>query len=845
MKFTIFSSSPTTGKVPISENNVFSFSNVESSLEECHSLFENNFILSNPLIQDITSTRDSSLRQHYSHFHGYIILDFDYVSSLDDVESIITFFKNNNYAINIFKSRSYNGIDKFNIKAVLVVESWLDRTASEAIINILSDILEGLCEVDISVTRDASFQAPSFKNECIYYNYGKAFPHELVQNHLEAQKTQELERQNIKTLIHDYEDYSNIVKWFWEWMLIKYNATPKQKQNANKSYQIKLPCEKKSTYGYYWNIDFPWLIQHPQRSKTINMFSDFSKSDVGKKYLKNANIEIFKKYFSLDYDNSLYIQNNRYFDASLYEDCINDWINDDILVVKGIMGSGKSNIVDNVLQKDSSKVLFISMRKSLSYDLYSKYKDKYKVKHYLEHLNNTKTKYRPGDSLIIQIDSLHKINPNNFDTVIIDEFESLCIYTQQNMINSNMYSINMSLLYEIFTKKLLIMDAFINTFSLDLYFKDRKKVILQNTYKDTSEVYVYEHKETFFSAIDYFSNKESIISASFGTLSEMYTVKKLLEDKGLVTLVIDSSTSDIIKSIAQNMFKERTPLYNAILYSPTITVGVSILNDIQHHFHFDSGISIDPISSVQMLKRSRSAQHVHVYLNEKNTYQKIYDEYLLNDLLNQKYEDSLFSSSNMEHLFYDIVNKEINTLGKFCNKFVAHFNFYTNNHKNTCLFLLSEQFNSIKHITDKILVTNSKIQKIKRELKEENPYPLIEVIDSVKNTEDFTKIKENFYSLSDENILKILQNSFGDKDYINKIKCFMFYIANSEDQNSILQEYAILHQHNLNDKILVLLRKIKDVKKHNIKLHSFFTNNTLKGLLPLGLTPELLKAIGY
>ena len=54
--------------------------------------------------------------------------------------------------------------------------------------------------------------------------------------------------------------------------------------------------------------------------------------------------------------------------------------------------------------------------------------------------------------------------------------------------------------------------------------------------------------------------------------------------------------------------------FQVVIYSPTLTVGVSNLNNVVHHFHYDSGNSCDVISSIQMIKRSRYAKYIHLYL---------------------------------------------------------------------------------------------------------------------------------------------------------------------------------------------------------------------------------------
>ena len=69
------------------------------------------------------------------------------------------------------------------------------------------------------------------------------------------------------------------------------------------------------------------------------------------------------------------------------------------------------------------------------------------------------------------------------------------------------------------------------------------------------------------------------------------------------------------------------------MYSPTITVGISILADSKHHFHLDRGNSMDVVSSIQMIKRNRQAENIHLFLDERQKYQATNIERIENELL--------------------------------------------------------------------------------------------------------------------------------------------------------------------------------------------------------------------
>ena len=59
-----------------------------------------------------------------------------------------------------------------------------------------------------------------------------------------------------------------------------------------------------------------------------------------------------------------------------------------------------------------------------------------------------------------------------------------------------------------------------------------------------------------------------------------------------------------VKKLIYELFNEKYHnKYDVILFSPTITVGISIMNNVTHSFHYDEGKSVDTISSIQMKLR--------------------------------------------------------------------------------------------------------------------------------------------------------------------------------------------------------------------------------------------------
>ena len=76
---------------------------------------------------------------------------------------------------------------------------------------------------------------------------------------------------------------------------------------------------------------------------------------------------------------------------------------------------------------------------------------------------------------------------------------------------------------------------------------------------------------------------------------------------------------DSTKKLIYDLFeKNEHDKWDVLIYSPTLTVGVSNMNNNYYHFHYDSSISTDVISSLQMIKRTRKAKEIHMFIKSTN-----------------------------------------------------------------------------------------------------------------------------------------------------------------------------------------------------------------------------------
>lgn len=793
------------------EDGTFDFITVNIPFKDAHTILIDHFILSRPLDKSLHRIQRQAmyLDEHYYNGH-YILLDMDKIYTTTDCNIVINYFKNNNYNINLFTSKSF-GTDRYTLKAFIKCSFSATKERIIGAISMLNEHLKGLTEVDEASYRSASYQAsiPNVK-QLLFREDGIDLRLDQIKDYIPKPITNDVVEGEGLVLNNE------VIQWFVDYFVYNHQAKFKQAPNSNNTFQVSLPIEK-TKYGYFWSHQYPWILQHPNSQKNISALSDFYKSDLGKAQLKEENKRKLNSYFN-DLNVTL-LQNHQYFKVREPEkELIQSFLNtpDSVLKIKGVMNSGKSNIISEIIKQRSNRILFITMRRSLSYDIKNKYKN-YNIKHYLEHLNSEySTRYRIGDSLVIQIDSLYKIDPLDFDIVIIDEFESMCLHTQQNMQNSPYYIQNMKTLKTLFEQKqIVIADAFLNNFSSELYFKNKIEFFIKNEYQDTTSVNIYSDKQIMIDKlINCVKQKEynEIVTASFTTLNEMEVVNNILLSHGYKVAIINSKTTEDVKKLIYELFNEKYHnKYDVILFSPTITVGISIMNNVSHSFHYDEGKSVDTISSIQMTKRSRLAKNVHIYIDGKYSQTSLQTTSSTNTsnylLLVQNFKENIkkYLKQDSYSLYYNPDTDNLSDIGLFNLKFLAHLNLYTSHHKDVFLFLCHQQYKNVQYITD--VAEHSDFTDKLSELKKEINNNYISLLDdfNINNTclnlADYEELilkqqlskedeqllvlletKKEFPYMTDKDIYDISKQYCIDSSYISKLKYAVLFLLNDKDQ---------------------------------------------------------------
>lgn len=610
MKITIFESLPTAGKTPISPfgDKTFVFKTYDVDENQILHIMANNFVLNIPL--DISEPirsfrRKESLNAMFVKNLEYLILDIDKIKNKQDLETTLQYFRK--FKCLISQSRSYNGIDNFNLKGILLcnIET---KYARHALSQIHLD-LDDVCDVDEASSRLASLNAPTNKVQIILNTINsdaKVLEYEDFGEHTPVKK---FEIQTNQISPEDINTISDLCLKTFQSM--GFSAV---RQNTDGSISFKHPSEHKTPGGFFWYKDSPFIMHHFNFSKTVNIFNEIRKLPGCKDLLKN----------SIDFEKLLEFNNNNFNILKVntpnlevqpdLESNIQNFIlqNDGLFVIRSPMGTGKSTVISHIIheaQNQDMRILIITNRISVAED----FKTKYNLKIY------NSDKYQIGDSLICQYDSLWKYSLKFFDIVILDEFVSLMLHCRNNINNS---AINCLKFFASFSKKLVIADAFLSGYEMKyLPNKTENCWMLDNVWRDPVKVFEYKNFNYFILKI-LDTAKKSKITISSTSLSIINALQILLLKHNINVVTLTSQTNSEVRQLVYKKFAEPEAPWDCLIYSPTLTVGVSNLNNVDYHFHYDSAMTSDVISSIQMIKRTRKAKEIHMFVRERTNFFK-------------------------------------------------------------------------------------------------------------------------------------------------------------------------------------------------------------------------------
>lgn len=674
MLLTYFNSKETKGKTPISpfDDLTFQFKTINvQDLSTMYRYMVKYFILNVPLNCDVkTYRRKSVLKEHCNETFDYVILDFNDITSKENQIKIIKYFKK--YKCILGESRSNNGIDNFNVKGILCIKS-IKLSNLKQLVDQLKYELIDYGTLDVRVSSIGSVSAPVNRYNILLESNGELYEYhyKLIENTFDNLKIS-----NASTLSElCLQVFTNL----------GFNEISRNGNCINFEHDTE-----NNKGGYYWFKDSPFIMHHYDEVNNINIYDTVVRLPEFKK-ITNASLNYAECLNSLNLNTYIHRINQKYIEIDNdVSELIMKFLNDkeNLFVIKSPMGTGKSNVISKIIDEAKEmdmRILVCTNRISVATDSCNKYN----LKMY------NKDRYCSNDSFIIQYDSLCRYDIKKFDLVIFDEFVSLLLHVRNNV---NNILKNMLNFFACFKKKLVIADAFLTGY--ENFFLDHKSYVymIDNAYRDDTEIYNYSDFNFFVRSLLIHAKKHKI-TVSSTSVKIIYALKKILTQNGLKVFTLVSNTPQVLKNEIYDKFNDNEPFYDVLIYSPTLTVGVSNLNNIDIHFHYDCSKSCDVVSSLQMLKRTRKAKEIHFYVKNqtkylKTSYNEIKDEYIQN--LNKQNDYNCFFEYN------EYGETRLSNLGKRTIQIDVFKNILEFNHRNAFIYLLKYQFSKESHtIQDK------------------------------------------------------------------------------------------------------------------------------------------------
>lgn len=686
MLVTRFATKDTKSKIPLSpyDDLTFDFETLDLDLEQIVRVMVDNFILTMPLKESTRcKRRKTDLMGKTVEHLDYLVLDLDHITSQASLDECLKYFKQ--YKCILLQSRSFNGIDNFNVKGILACN--LEAKFAKFALSKMHRDLEEFCDLDEAMARCVSTTAPINKYKVLLNNkeHCKIFTYSNIDiGYVPHGNSVKIE---LPRSINEARTIPELCLKIFTSM----GFSPFCQDADNGVLRFKHTSEAKTPGGFFWFPSSPYRMNHFNASRTVDIFNDVKNLGVFKQ-LYNEPIDYAEKLEpSIKIAKTIAVNAANLTVTPEINDAIDDFVEAQTgtLCIKSAMGTGKSVLINHIIKQAHEKdmrVLIITNRISVAEDFASKYG----LKIY------NKDKYQLGDSLICQYDSLRHYSLRYFDIIIMDEFVSLLLHSRNNLSHD---SANAARFYSALNRKLVIADAFINNFVLKLV--PAPVTMVDNAWRDDTGVRLYSDFNLFTQTLLRTAKVEKI-TVSCTSLNVINALQLLLENNGLKVCTLTSQTPSISKEKVYSHFNRNDSPWDVLIFSPTLTVGVSNLNTINHHFHYDSSMSNDVISSAQMCKRTRKAKLVHVHIKARS--QVLKTEY--DDLKSFYMNHSVASEDNFMFALNPYGELKLSRLGKKAITVDQLRNILEVNHKDALLYILRMHFKTISEPVRGVIYQN-------------------------------------------------------------------------------------------------------------------------------------------
>ncbi|HEF9977793.1 TPA: DEAD/DEAH box helicase family protein [Campylobacter coli] len=645
MKITIFGTASKNEKFAKSpyDDNSFIFETIEvQTTYQAFQLLVNNFCLNITL--DLKGPGRS--RRLKTDLEPHIIKTFDHL--LFDFECKSEF--NKNMALDYFKStqctigqsRSYDGVNNFNLKGIIKTTPMSLKELKVLQAKIQKELSEyGKYTTD--TLRITYYTAPLNKDNILLDNPNGSVLMPVGSNITDYYNNIDLDcKFNITS-----KETTEICKTIFKnlgFILVDINA------NGSVKYT-------KDSEDYIWYPNNPYIMNHTESYMSVNIWKEAIK------YEPTFDITPY-----IDYEADIVVDRNFTEIESELDSIVESFLfkHNGALTLRAPMGSGKTTFIDRIIEyalEQDFKIAVITNRVTLAEDYKRKYEKFLYYKDYTDAIkardaedskdsndisgeeairiiesysntnntsnsnntndtNNTSTISKTkkpkivrskGKSLICQYDSFRHFALDDYDLIILDEFMSLLMHTRSAL---NSKTENLIKFYTALNKKVVVADAFLSKYIVDNMFTKPLNVVSYT--KNNTELYSCNDSNTFYTLIKNALDSNKKITISTTSIKVVHVVEEMCKKLNKKIVVFNKETDLVSKDIIYDKIRSKEALdCDVFIYTPVLTVGVNILNDVDVHFHYDSASSTDVISSLQMLGRARFAKKIIYYVMNK------------------------------------------------------------------------------------------------------------------------------------------------------------------------------------------------------------------------------------
>lgn len=590
MKFTTVKSTQKDLKFPTStlgDPKVFEFVNVEVyGPSEISRLFQKEFVLNYPLKHSVQSRRNSqSIGPFLEDYSNYMIVDFNDVPDKESRNILLERFKSFTHVA--FKTRGADDIFSFNFRIILATPPTHISKHAETLKKLSKKIHPSLGKINLTTYRKAQITAAGHNGIISIQENGHLF--------------------NMDEFGH---------QMFWEYTKdIKFETS---KLFGELGFKLEFDLGRSCGYSnpgthngnFMWFESNPFILVNEVSGETVDILPEFKRRFKVEDFRKSTSIKEILETPKIKRKIERFSFSAPSVGGELIDEKIKEAIRESkCLVIKSPMGSGKTKAIREMATK-SQNCLIVTPRVSLADELYGRLKsDGAKV----YHLHKIDPK-NPG-IFICQFDSLFKIDLKQcqFQTIIFDEFMTLCDHISSSVANNKEYNISKMVTLMERSQTLMLVDAFMEDISLDLIpAKFHKVDWVSNFYKDQCNLVLHKEIGSFLKSL--LIKRSGGIVVSCVSVPAGMAIKNFLESQGMQVGMINADTSLEARNEIIKNYKER--VLSAVIFTPSVSVGVNLLGLSGNQFHYDPGNVIPVIQSLQMTRRGRNCANVECFIKK-------------------------------------------------------------------------------------------------------------------------------------------------------------------------------------------------------------------------------------